>query len=187
MKNKNKKSSCFTIYKIITFNTCTILFYKKRQIFFKILYPHMARMHCTSKGKSASMKPFTTTIPTFMIKSISEIKKDIIQMANKGTKAAMIGNILRDQYGVGNVSDILGGKTLIEFLKDSGVNLGIPEDLDALVSRANMLRQHISLNKNDIAAKHRLILITSRLHRLARYHREKKNIPGNWKPVLYRN
>lgn len=117
----------------------------------------MARMHCSARGKSASMKPFTTTVTTFMTKSIPEIKKDIIQMANRGTKAAMIGNILRDQYGVGNVSDILGGKNLVEFLKESGVNIGIPEDLEALVARANMLRQHISQNKNDNAAKHRLI------------------------------
>lgn len=146
----------------------------------------MARMHCDSKGKSGSMRPFTTTVPTYMTKSIPEIKKDIIQMANRGSTAACIGNVLRDQYGVGTASDILGGKKIVQFLKESGVNMGIPEDLAALVARANLLRQHLLTNKNDNASKHRLVLITSRLHRLARYHREKGNIPANWKPVSYR-
>ncbi|KAI4292599.1 small subunit ribosomal protein S13e [Pancytospora philotis] len=143
----------------------------------------MARMHCSGKGKSCSMKPFTTTIPTYMPVSIAEVEKMIVHMANRGNTAAAIGTVLRDQYGIGNVTDVLG-TNLLDFMRKNNCAPVIPDDLTALVEKANNIRKHLTLFKKDNDAKYRLILINSRLHRLVRYYKGKSVLPSNWKPVV---
>lgn len=143
----------------------------------------MARMHCSSKGKSSTMKPFTTTIPTYMLESVPEIKKIIIHLANRGNPAAQIGAVLRDQYGIGNVKDVIG-TNLLDFMRKNNCAPAVPEDLTALVDKANGIRLHLSQFKKDNDAKYRLGLINSRLHRLVRYYKEKSILPGSWKPVV---
>lgn len=143
----------------------------------------MARMHTGGKGQSISMKPLSTAVPTFATKPIYEIKKDIISHAHKGMAPAAIGNMLRDHYGVGNAVDILG-KSILEFCKENDCAPVIPEDLNALVKKSNSIRQHLLAHKRDNDAKYRLNLVNSKIHRLARYYREKAVLPGNWKPVF---
>ncbi|ELA40942.1 uncharacterized protein VICG_02031 [Vittaforma corneae ATCC 50505] len=143
----------------------------------------MARMHTAGKGQSISMKPLSTTVPTFMTKPIYEIKKDIIQHANKGMVPSAIGNLLRDQYGVGNAKDILG-KTILEFCKENNCAPIIPEDLNSLIRKSNVIRLHLLSHRKDNDAKYRLNLINSRVHRLVRYYKETSVLPGNWKPVF---
>ncbi|KAI5169889.1 small subunit ribosomal protein S13e [Pancytospora epiphaga] len=122
-------------------------------------------------------------MPTYMTESVPEIKKIVINLGNRGNSASDIGAILRDQYGVGNVTDVLG-TTLLEFMRKNGCAPAIPEDLTALVDKANNVRKHLSVFKKDNGAKYRLILINSRVHRLIRYYKQKKVLPGNWKPVV---
>lgn len=143
----------------------------------------MARMHTAGKGQSISMKPLSTTVPTFMAKPIYEIKKDIIHHANKGMTPSAIGNLLRDQYGVGNAVDILG-KTILAFCKENNCAPIIPEDLNSLIEKSNVIRLHLLAHKKDNDAKYRLNLINSRIHRLVRYYKEKSVLPGNWKPIF---
>lgn len=143
----------------------------------------MARMHCSGKGRSSSMKPLTTTVPTNLAKPIAEIKKDIIFHANKGKTPSAIGNLLRDQYGVGNAKDILG-VSILEFCKDNNCAPIIPEDLNSLIQKSNSIRSHLLANKKDMDAKYRLNLINSKLHRLIRYYKQKSVLPGNYKPVF---
>lgn len=138
-------------------------------------------MHCPGKGKSCSMKPFTTDVQTYMSQSIPELKKLIIHLANRGTPAAQIGTILRDEHGVGSCADILG-MTLLAFLRENGVAPAIPDDLTALIEKSNRMRQHLTHNNKDSDAKYRITLINSRIHRLVRYYKEKAVLPGNWKP-----
>ena len=57
----------------------------------------------------------------------------------------------------------------------------IPEDLYMLIKKAVAVRKHLDRNKKDKDSKFRLILIESRIHRLARYYRESKKLPANWK------
>lgn len=143
----------------------------------------MARMHCAGKGQSISMKPLSSTVPTFMLKPIYDIKKDILVHANKGMAPSAIGNLLRDQYGVGNAEDILG-QSLLAFCRENNCAPIIPEDLNSLIEKSNSIRSHLVAHKKDSDAKYRLILINSRLHRLIRYYKEKSLLPGNWKPVF---
>ena len=52
------------------------------------------------------------------------------------------------------------------------VNVGlapsIPEDLWHLIKKAITVRKHLETNRKDRDSKYRLILIESRIHRLAR-------------------
>ncbi|KZP23214.1 hypothetical protein FIBSPDRAFT_858891 [Athelia psychrophila] len=56
----------------------------------------------------------------------------------------------------------------------------IPEDLWFLVKKAVAVRKHLEVNRKDKDSKFRLILIESRIHRLARYYKTKQQIPPHF-------
>lgn len=64
---------------------------------------------------------------------------------------------------------------------DIGLAPSIPEDLWHLVKRAVSVRKHLEVNRKDRDSKFRLILIESRIHRLARYYKSKQQIPPTFK------
>lgn len=43
------------------------------------------------------------------------------------------------------------------------------------------IRKHLERNRKDRDAKFRLILVESRIHRLARYYKTKRVLPPTWK------
>ena len=51
---------------------------------------------------------------------------------------------------------------------DKGLAPNIPEDLWHLIKKAVAVRKHLETNRKDKDSKFRLILIESRIHRLAR-------------------
>jgi small subunit ribosomal protein S13e len=57
----------------------------------------------------------------------------------------------------------------------------IPEDLYQLIKKAVQVRKHLERNRKDMDGKFRLILIESRVHRLARYYKTVGQLPPNWK------
>ncbi|KAG0439575.1 40S ribosomal protein S13 [Dictyocoela muelleri] len=141
----------------------------------------MARMHSNSHGKSKSIKPYNHHYPDYIEKTSDEIINLVVNLAKKGIKPAQIGNILRDEECIGRITDITH-KTLLKILKEHGVAPTIPEDLDNLVKKCSNIRNHLKEFKNDKDAKYRLNLVESKLYRLARYYKKKKDIPANWKP-----
>jgi len=66
-------------------------------------------------------------------------------------------------------------------LKLNGVGPSIPEDLYHLIKKAVNVRKHIENQRADKDGKFRLILIESRIHRLARYYRRVKSLPPTWR------
>jgi small subunit ribosomal protein S13e len=50
-----------------------------------------------------------------------------------------------------------------------------------LIKKAVAVRKHLDRNHKDKDSKFRLILIESRIHRLARYYRLARKLPANWK------
>ena len=66
-------------------------------------------------------------------------------------------------------------------LKANGLGPKLPEDLYHLVKKAVTVRKHLERNRKDKDSKFRLILIESRVHRLARYYRRTNQLPPNWK------
>lgn len=63
----------------------------------------------------------------------------------------------------------------------SGLAPALPEDLYHLIKKAVAVRKHLDKNRKDKDAKFRLILIESRVHRLARYYKRTRQLPPNWK------
>ncbi|KAH9411041.1 putative ribosomal protein S13/S15 [Ordospora pajunii] len=143
----------------------------------------MVKMHSTGQGRSGSVKPYATRFPSYISASVEQVKADVIQMGNKGVPAPVIGCRLRDMYGIGKARDVLG-EDICKFLQNNGTISKIPFDLESLVKRVNELKTHLNMFKKDNCAKHHLILVSSRMYRLARYYKRTMKIPGNWKPKL---
>ena len=47
------------------------------------------------------------------------------------------------------------------------------------------MHKHMEKNKKDKDSKFRLVLVESRIHRLARYYRRTKQLPANWKSAAF--
>lgn len=69
----------------------------------------------------------------------------------------------------------------MRILKASGLAPEIPEDLYQLIKKAVGMRKHLEKNRKDCDCKYRLILIESRIHRLARYYKRTGALPPTFK------
>ncbi|KAJ3616631.1 hypothetical protein Zmor_011766 [Zophobas morio] len=140
----------------------------------------MGRMHTPGKGISKSALPYRRTPPAWFKLSIKDVMEQICNYARKGYSPSKIGAILRDSCGVTKVERITGNK-ILRILKANGLAPTLPEDLVALIRKAVTIRKHLSRNRKDKESKFRLILVESRVHRLARYYKRVGQIPPNWK------
>ncbi|KAN0135881.1 Ribosomal S13/S15 N-terminal domain containing protein [Lactarius tabidus] len=140
----------------------------------------MGRMHAPGKGISSSALPYRRTPPTWLKTTPEEVVEQIIKMARKGYKPSAIGVALRDQHGIPQVRFVTGNK-ILRILKSQGLGPKIPEDLWYLIKKAVAVRKHLETNRKDKDSKFRLILIESRIHRLARYYKTKQQIPPTFK------
>ena len=93
---------------------------------------------------------------------------------------SQIGVMLRDSYGIAQVSNLTGSK-MLRILKANGLAPDLPEDLYHLIKKAVSVRKHLERNRKDRDAKYRLILIESRIHRLVRYYKRARQLPPTWK------
>merc|ERR1712198_528709 len=140
----------------------------------------MGRMHAPGKGISASALPYRRSVPTWLKLSSEDVKEQIFKLAKKGLRPSQIGVILRDSHGVAQVRHVTGNK-ILRILKAKGLAGEIPEDLYYLIKKAVAIRKHLERNRKDKDSKFRLILVESRIHRLARYYKSKSVLPPNWK------
>ncbi|XP_017305354.2 40S ribosomal protein S13-like [Diaphorina citri] len=90
------------------------------------------------------------------------------------------GVILRDSHGVAQVRFVSGNK-ILRIMKAMGLAPNLPEDLYCLIKKAVAIRKHLERSRKDKDSKFRLILVESRIHRLARYYKTKAVLPPNWK------
>eukprot|EP01006_Ploeotia_vitrea_P036987 TRINITY_DN66079_c8_g1_i1.p1 TRINITY_DN66079_c8_g1~~TRINITY_DN66079_c8_g1_i1.p1 ORF type:complete len:173 (+),score=13.85 TRINITY_DN66079_c8_g1_i1:64-519(+) len=140
----------------------------------------MGRMHSTGKGISKSAIPYRRTPPSWLKITTKEVIDYIVRLAKKGVRPSVIGQQLRDSHGVGLVKSVTGRK-ILRILKHAGLAPELPEDLYHLIKKAVVLRKHMEKYRKDVNGKFHLILIESRIHRLARYYKRTKVLPGNWK------
>lgn len=101
-------------------------------------------------------------------------------MAKKGLTPSKIGVRLRDSKGIASVKAMTNSK-ILRILKASGLAPEIPEDLYSLIKKAVNVRKHMSTCTKDRDSKFRLILIESRVHRLARYYKKTGVLPPAWR------
>jgi small subunit ribosomal protein S13e len=140
----------------------------------------MGRMHAPGKGISKSAMPYKRTPPTWLKLSTEDVEDHVCKLAKKGLTPSQIGVLLRDSNGVSSVRAVTGQK-IVRILKANGLAPDIPEDLYMLIKKAVQVRKHLEKNRKDKDSKFRLILIESRIHRLARYYRTTRKLPANWR------
>ncbi|CAA0809559.1 40S ribosomal protein S13-2 [Striga hermonthica] len=146
----------------------------------KIRYEDFIARMVANKGISASALPYKRTPPTWLKTSSQDVEENICKFAKKGLTPSQIGVILRDSHGIAQVKSVTGSK-ILRILKAHGLAPEIPEDLYHLIKKAVAIRKHLERNRKDKDSKFRLILVESRIHRLARYYKKTKKLPPVWK------
>ncbi|TFJ84564.1 hypothetical protein NSK_004029 [Nannochloropsis salina CCMP1776] len=140
----------------------------------------MGRMHSKGKGMASSAIPYKRTPPSWAKATAKDVEEHVCKLAKKGLTPSNIGVILRDSYGIAQVKAVTGSK-ILRLLKKNLLAPEIPEDLYMLIKKAVAVRKHLERNRKDKDSKFRLILIESRIHRLARYYRTTRKLTPNWK------
>ena len=140
----------------------------------------MGRMHSKGHGISRRSLPYRKAPPSWVQISAGDLTEQIVKMAKRGQSPSQIGVVLRDQYGIPQVKGVTGSK-ILRILKVQGVAPQLPEDLYHLIKKAVNIRKHIEKFRADRDGKFRLILVESRIHRLARYYRRAKALPPTFR------
>ncbi|CAF0735137.1 unnamed protein product [Adineta steineri] len=140
----------------------------------------MGRMHAPGKGISDSALPYKRTVPSWLKLTSEDVVDQICKLAKKGLTPSQIGVILRDSHGVAQTRFVTGSK-ILRIMKAKGLAPSKPEDLHHLIKKAVAIRKHLERNRKDKDSKFRLILVESRIHRLARYYKTKNVLPPTWK------
>ncbi len=139
----------------------------------------MARIHAHRKGKSHSTRP-TKAAVSWVTQGKDEIQSLIVSMAKDGMGPSEIGLRLRDEHGIPIVRGVLG-KSVLQVLRENGVEPGTPEDLDILVRKALSLQKHLRTHKSDKNNVRSLELLEAKVHRLSKYYKRVGKLPQNWK------
>ncbi|OMO50484.1 Ribosomal protein S15 [Corchorus capsularis] len=113
------------------------------------------RHHGSSAQSSASTLPYKRTPPSWLKISSQDVEENICKFAKKGLKHLRLAH---------------------------GLALEIPEDLYHFIKKVVAIRKHLERNRKDKDSKFRLILVESRIHRLAHYYKKTKKFPPTWKP-----
>ena len=103
----------------------------------------------------------------------------VLKLSREGNTASTIGVLMRDRYGVPLVKSITG-KNVQEILRTNQQAGVVPEDLGALLGKAEHLRRHLEKNRKDSVNKRSLAMIESKIHRLVKYYRARGQLRPDW-------
>jgi ribosomal protein S15P/S13E len=109
-----------------------------------------------------------------------EVEALVVKLAKEGNSPSKIGVILRDKHGIALTKPVTN-RSIIKIMKDAGIALAVPEDLDVLLRKAARLAAHLEKNKMDQHNKRNLQVIEARIHALSRYYKQRKVLPPDWK------
>jgi small subunit ribosomal protein S15 len=140
----------------------------------------MARVYSRAKGQAGSTKPSKKVLPTWVRYTPKEIEMIVVKLAKEKNTPSQIGTVLRDVYGVPDISLIVN-KKLSEILKEKNLYGDTPEDLKALIKRSIAIRKHLEKNKGDEPAKRGLLITESKINRVAKYYKNTGVLPATWK------
>ncbi|ACP38444.1 30S ribosomal protein S15 [Saccharolobus islandicus] len=132
-----------------------------------------------AKGKSHSIRPARAGAPKWVRLTREEVEMLVEELVKRGYTPSMIGIILRDQYGIPLVRQIVG-KKVTQILEERGLAPQIPEDLFNLIRKAVNIRRHINEYPRDKTAKKGLEEVESKIRRLARYYKGVGKLPQEW-------
>jgi len=137
-------------------------------------------MYSRRKGKARSLRPSKRSQPSWLRYKKKEAELLIVKLAKEGTTASKIGLILRDTYGVPDVKQIVG-KGISHILADHKIVREIPEDLNALIRKAGLIKKHLVQNRKDMPGLRGLQLTEAKINRLAKYYKRVGKLPETWK------
>lgn len=139
----------------------------------------MARRYSRKKGKSRSKKPPIKIPPKWVKYKKEEVEALVVKLAKERKSSAMIGTVLRDQFGIPDVKAITG-KSISEIMRENKIYPPIPEDLLNLLKKAVNLREHLEKHKKDKHSRRGLELLESKIRRLGKYYVRKGILPEDW-------
>jgi small subunit ribosomal protein S15 len=140
----------------------------------------MARVYSRKKGKATSHKPPIKVVPRWMGYNKKQVEELVATLAKQNHTSAMIGLILRDQYGIPDVKTIVG-KTITSIMKGNKAYPEFPEDLMNLFRKAVDIHTHMDINKMDKHCKKGLQNTESKIRRLLKYYGQKGAVPKDFK------
>jgi len=132
------------------------------------------------KGQSHGARPVSKRSPSWCRYAPEEVEALVIKLAKEGNGPSRIGGILRDKHGIPLAKPVLG-KSITQILKDQGMSLAVPEDLDALLRKASALATHLERNKSDQHNKRNLQIIEAKIHKLSTYYKNEGVLSADWK------
>jgi small subunit ribosomal protein S15 len=143
----------------------------------------LARLYSGKRGSSGSTRPVSRRPPAWFKYETEEVEDIALKLSRQGNSPSIIGQVLRDRYGIPLVSQIVGKR--LEHMLPPEARPKIPEDLETLLKKATSTIRHLEKNRKDYPNKRDLALIESKIHRLASYYRRIGRIPKEWtyKPV----
>ncbi|MEM7813353.1 MAG: 30S ribosomal protein S15 [Candidatus Aenigmatarchaeota archaeon] len=106
-----------------------------------------------------------------------ELEALVAKLAKEGNSSAMIGQLLRDQYGI---PDVRKYGIRISKVAHAAVPRKIPEDMLNLLKQAVKVHRHLAAKPKDSKARHALDRIESKIRRLARFYVKEKKLPKDW-------
>lgn len=140
----------------------------------------MARIHSHRHGKSHSTRPSSKSIPTWVTSDPTTVKATILKLAKEGLNASQIGVSLRDDYSVPLVRPLLG-KSIRQVLVEGKAAPKFPQDLQALIDRAQRVQKHLKGHASDRKNVHSLELIEAKIYRISKYYKLKGIIPKDFR------
>jgi small subunit ribosomal protein S15 len=141
--------------------------------------PITARLYTSKRGRSGSTRPISKKTPAWCKYTPEEVEALVVKLSREGNSPSTIGVLLRDRYAVPLVRSVTG-KTVLEILGSNQQAGPIPEDLAALLKKADGLRRHLEKNKKDHVNKRSLAMIESKIHRLVKYYRSTGQVKPDW-------
>ncbi|TMI16114.1 30S ribosomal protein S15 [Candidatus Bathyarchaeota archaeon] len=143
----------------------------------------MARLYSGKRGSSGSTRPVSRRPPAWFKYEPEEVEALVLKLSKEGNSPSLIGQILRDKYGIPLVSQVVGRR--LEHIIPEESRTKLPEDLENLLRKATSATRHLEKNRKDYPNKRDLALIESKIHRLVSYYRDIGRIPKDWtyKPV----
>lgn len=136
----------------------------------------MARMYSRKKGAHGSKKPPVKIVPKWVKMKPKDIEAVVAELASQKKNSAVIGTILRDQYGVPD-SRMITKKSVTEIMRERKSYPEMPEDLMSLFKKAIMLREHLATNSKDKKAIKGLEHLESKIRRLTKYYSREGRVP----------
>jgi small subunit ribosomal protein S15 len=136
-------------------------------------------LYTSKRGRSGSTRPISKKTPSWVKYTPEEVESLVLKLSREGNSPSTIGVLMRDRFAVPLVKSITG-KNIQEILRANQQAGAVPEDLGALLKKAEDLRRHLERNRKDSVNKRSLVMIESKIHRLVKYYRAKGQLRPEW-------